>query len=143
MHSWSQRTNICHIDSVSLLIISINPFVPKVRMTLETKYPSNAQGVRVESLHRTQHKDRRSKLEIYHDILLATNESIDNGTAKPTHVQFRSNMSYGNLMKYLKELEEKNLINMNPLFITEKGMRFLNDFGKIKDIIQKIGSDYF
>lgn len=112
-------------------------------MTLETKYSSNAQDIRVESLHRTQHKDRRSKLEIYHDILLAINESIDNGTTKPTHVQYRSNMSYNNLMKYLKELEEKNLVTMNPLFITEKGNRFLNDFGKIKNVIQKIDSDYF
>lgn len=112
-------------------------------MTVETKYSSDVEDIRVESLHRMQHKDRRSKLEIYHDILSAINESIDNGTAKPTHVQYRSNMSYNNLMKYLEELEEKNLVKMNPLFVTEKGNRFLNDYGKIRDIIEKIGSDYF
>ncbi len=109
-------------------------------MTLDKKYHSESPPGFV--LHRTQKKDKRSKLEMYNDILLAINENTNNGTAKPTHVQFRSNMSYDNLKKYLNELEEKNLVSIFPLAVTEKGHRFLNDYGRIKDVIQKIGLDY-
>ena len=52
-------------------------------------------------------KPRRSKLELYNDILNAIEEEITNdnsNAAKPTRVQLRSNLAYDKLVKYLAEL---------------------------------------
>ena len=50
-------------------------------------------------------KGRRSKLEIYHDIL-----KVVESTAKPTWIMYRSGLSWGTLMRHLKELMKRGLI---------------------------------
>ena len=52
-------------------------------------------------------KDRRSKLEIYYDILNAITKESSYGEVKPTRVQFMSNTSYDKLITYFDELEKK------------------------------------
>lgn len=51
-------------------------------------------------------KDRRSKLEVYYDILNAIRKESQYGEVKPTRIQFMSNTSYDKLITYFDELEE-------------------------------------
>ena len=71
----------------------------------------------------------RNKIQIYHDILNGINLESNNGQgAKPTRVQIYSNLAYDKLIKYLNELEMKEMILQNPLRITEKGWDFLQNY---------------
>jgi len=88
-----------------------------------------------------QRRERRHKLQIYYDILSAIQEeaTTDEG-AKPTRIQHLSNMSYDKLMRYLDELVAKKMINKaSTLSLTDQGRDFLRDYGKIKDLIERMG----
>src|SRR5215831_15415449 len=90
-------------------------------------------------------KPRRSKLELYNDILKAIVDEItndDDGVAKPTKVQLRSNLAYDKLARYLDELEIKKMILQSPLLITEKGRDFLQDYDRISNFVLDMGIKY-
>jgi predicted transcriptional regulator len=70
-------------------------------------------------------------MEIYNDILSAISHELANGEAKPTRVQSLSNLAYDKLVRYLDELEGRNMIRQGPLGITEKGRDFLEDYNRI------------
>ena len=82
-------------------------------------------------------------MEIYNDILSAIKAELTNGDARPTRVQTLSNLAYDKLVRYLNELEGKNMIAQNPLRITEKGYDFLEDYDRIKDFVNAMGVKYF
>jgi len=88
-----------------------------------------------------QRRERRHKLQIYHDILSAIREeAMNEGGAKPTRIQHLSNMSYDKLSRYLDELEAKKMINKaDTLSLTEHGHEFLKEYEKIKDLIERMG----
>ena len=71
-------------------------------------------------------KQRRSKLEIYYDILNAVQKEAQEGEVKPTRIQHHSNMSYDKMSKYLKE----------------KGQKFLKDYEKIRKFLSNIQLKY-
>ncbi len=74
-------------------------------------------------------KPQRNKSQIYNDILNAINlESNDGEGAKPTRVQIISNLAYDKFVRYLNELESKEMILQDPLRITEKGRDFLQGY---------------
>lgn len=87
-------------------------------------------------------RDKRNKLQIYHDILDAIKQENIDGTVKPTRVQFLSNMSYDKLTVYLDDLASKQMIIKSPLVLADKGHQFLLDYGKINDTIKKLGLEY-
>ncbi|HYB04061.1 MAG TPA: winged helix-turn-helix domain-containing protein [Nitrososphaerales archaeon] len=87
-------------------------------------------------------KPKRSKMEIYHDILSAIDRELINGEAKPTRVQSLSNLAYDKLMRYLAELEGRKMITQNPLAITDRGHDFLQDYDRIKDFLTEMGVKY-
>ena len=87
-------------------------------------------------------KPKRSKLEIYNDILTAIKLEMTNGEVRPTRVQIISNLAYDKLTRYLNELEGKKMIAQNPLRITEKGWDFLQDYDRIKDFVFQMGVKY-
>jgi len=82
-------------------------------------------------------------MEIYNDILSAIKVELTNGEAKPTRVQSLSNLAYDKLIRYLGELESKEMIMQNPLSITEKGYDFLQDYDRIRDFITVMNIKYF
>ena len=82
-------------------------------------------------------------MEIYNDILSAIKVELTNGEAKPTRVQSLSNLAYDKLVRYLGELESRNMIVQNPLEITEKGYDFLQDYDRIRDFIIAMNIKYF
>jgi predicted transcriptional regulator len=82
-------------------------------------------------------------MEIYNDILSAIKVELTNGEAIPTRVQSLSNLAYDKLVRYLGELESKEMIVQNPLSITEKGHDFLQDYDRIRDFITVMNIKYF
>ncbi|MDH3396038.1 MAG: transcriptional regulator [Nitrosopumilus sp.] len=85
---------------------------------------------------------RRSNLQIYYDILKAINHESKLGKVKPTRVQNLCHMSYDKFSKYLLDLERKNMIHNSDIKITPKGNRFLRDYGKINNLIEKFQLKY-
>lgn len=81
-------------------------------------------------------------MEIYNDILSAIKAELTNGEAKPTRVQSLSNLAYDKLVRYLKELEAKEMIAQDPLRLTEKGHDFLQDYDRIRDFVAAMGVKY-
>lgn len=82
-------------------------------------------------------------MEIYSDILSAIRAELINGQVKPTRVQSLSNLAYDKLLRYLNEMEDKQMIAQNPLRITEKGQDFLQDYDRIRDFVAAMGMKYF
>ena len=87
-------------------------------------------------------KPKRNKMQIYNDILCAISQELANGEAKPTRVQSLSNLAYDKLVRYLDELEGRNMIRQGPLGITEKGRDFLQDYDRISDFLLVMGVKY-
>lgn len=86
---------------------------------------------------------RRNKLEIFYDILTALDKESSYGEVKPTRIQQQCNMSYDKFSKNLKELEQRKLVIYNsPLKISEAGIQFLEDYGKINDFLTKMKLHY-
>ena len=80
--------------------------------------------------------ERRSKLEIMHDLL----SSIQNkgGKIKPTHLLYKSNLSHALLKKYVELLTEKGLMKEDKVkkgrlySLTDKGHTFLVEYERIR-----------
>jgi predicted transcriptional regulator len=81
-------------------------------------------------------------MEIYNDILSAIRLELTNGEVRPTRVQSLSNLAYDKLVRYLNELEGRQMISKDPLRITEKGHDFLQDYERIKDFVAAMGVKY-
>ncbi len=87
-------------------------------------------------------RPKRSKMEIYNDILSAIRlESID-GEPRPTRIQAKSNLAYDKLVRYLSELEGRKMIAQNPLQITGRGRDFLHDYDRIRGFLKEMGVKY-
>ena len=85
---------------------------------------------------------KRSKLEIYNDILSAIKLELVEGAAKPTRIQAKSNLAYDKLTRYLGELESREMITQNPLVLTIRGREFLQDYDRIKGFLDQMGVKY-
>ena len=82
---------------------------------------------------------RRSRLEMYIDIL----EVIAKGVSKPTHIMYKANLAWNPTMRYLDYLIGQELIHEEGYEsgrrykITEKGIRVVQYFRNIKEILSK------
>ena len=85
-------------------------------------------------------KNKRSKLQIYFDVLSAILvEKQDNSEISKTRLQHKSNTSYDKLLKYLDEMTEKGLIKLeNEIDTTEMGIKFHQDYSAVNDLIDEI-----
>jgi predicted transcriptional regulator len=87
---------------------------------------------------------RRSKLEIYLDVLWA----IKSGTAKPTRIMYEANLSWKPLQRILKSMVSQNLVEeidasesrdkrTNTLYeITQKGENVVSYFNHARGLIE-------
>ncbi len=88
---------------------------------------------------------KRNKLEIVHDILVVIKDK--NGRIKPTHVLYKSNLSYSMMEQYLEELISNGLIKEIKLKkgktyqITEKGLSYISQYSLIKNFAESFGLD--
>ena len=85
-------------------------------------------------------KNKRSKLQIYFDVLSAILvEKQDNTEISKTRLQHKSNTSYDKLLKYLDEMSEKGLIKLeNNIDTTDMGLKFYQDYTAVNDLIDEI-----
>ncbi len=89
-----------------------------------------------------QPEKQRSTLKIYLDILDAVKNA---GTAKPTHILYKANLSHDRLVRYLDELSAKGLIEVKQdgdsryYRITEKGIAFLIEVKRAEAFVRGFG----
>ena len=85
-------------------------------------------------------KNKRSKLQIYFDVLSAILvEKQNNSEVSKTRLRHKSNTSYDKLLKYLDEMSEKGLIKLeNEIDTTEMGIKFHQDYSAVNDLIDEI-----
>ena len=88
-------------------------------------------------------KEKRGRLEIIHDILLAIQRK--NGRIKPTHLLYKSNLSYQRMNLYVDELIKKGLVDKdfddkNKFYmLTDNGYKFLAEFQRIREFSDSFG----
>ncbi len=86
---------------------------------------------------------KRDRLQIIHDIL--SNIKDRNGKIKPTHILYKSNLSYQMMEEYLKELMEKNFIKEEETksgktySICSKGQEYLEKYNLIMNFTSSFG----
>ncbi|MDO8460113.1 MAG: winged helix-turn-helix domain-containing protein [Nanoarchaeota archaeon] len=86
---------------------------------------------------------KRTKLEVIRDILNTIKSK--NGKIKPTHILYKSNLSYQMMDEYLTELKGKGFIIDNgkqkgrTYTVTEKGFKFLEQYNLIVDFTSSFG----
>jgi predicted transcriptional regulator len=88
----------------------------------------------------TSEKDRRSKMEMYLDILRA----IGSGAEKPTHVMYKANLSWVVMRGFLENLKAQGLVEENlvegrsTLRLTNRGYELLNQFLVVREYFVNI-----
>ena len=90
-------------------------------------------------------KDRRSKIQIFFDIVSAIiDDTQNNESISPTRIQFKCNTSYDKLTKYLEEMAKRGIIeNEKSIAVTEKGMQFHKDYSRINELINEINEKFY
>ena len=88
---------------------------------------------------------KRNKLEIIKDILETIKQK--NGRIKPTHILYKSNLSYQMMEEYLFDLISKGFItetknNKSKTYsLTEKGFNYLNKYSIVSQFAESFGID--
>ncbi|MFW6383680.1 MAG: winged helix-turn-helix domain-containing protein [Nanoarchaeota archaeon] len=86
---------------------------------------------------------RRDKITIIYEMLLAIIKK--GGSIKPTHLLYKSNLSYKRMLPILEELEKKELIykevkgNKKNYLITDEGRKFVQEYKRMKEFIDSFG----
>lgn len=86
---------------------------------------------------------KRERLQIIFDILKVIHDK--NGKIKPTHILYKSNLSYQMMDEYLKDLIEKGFIleskdkDQKTYSLTQKGLDYLNQFKVINEFMDSFG----
>jgi len=84
----------------------------------------------------SERKNNRGKIEIMADVLALSTSGI-----KKTHIMYRANLSYEQIIYYLNQLLSKGLIAQDVsdgalvYRTTEKGREFLSCYSRISDLI--------
>ena len=86
---------------------------------------------------------RRTKIEIIFDILNSIHQK--GGKIKPTHLLYKSNLSYKKMLEYLSELMKKDMVTetvdkeKKVYTITDKGINYIQEYKKIKEFSDSFG----
>ena len=84
----------------------------------------------------SERKNNRGKIEIMADVLALSTSGI-----KKTHIMYRANLSYEQILYYLNQLLSKGLIAQDVsegalvYRTTEKGREFLSCYSRMSDLI--------
>ena len=82
-------------------------------------------------------------MDIISDMLAIVQEK--GGSIKPTHLLYKSNLSYKKMLEYVKELMDKGMVGEKEekgkkmYIITEKGSAYIQEFRKIKEFSDSFG----
>lgn len=85
---------------------------------------------------------KRNPLEIMYDILDTINKK--RGPANPTHILYKSNLSYKMLKDYINELLEKDFIKeegdkKRVYSLTKKGKEYLSNYHIMTNFLDRFG----
>jgi predicted transcriptional regulator len=86
---------------------------------------------------------KRTHIEIVHDILGVIKSK--NGKIKPTHILYKSNLSYQMMDGYISELLTKSFLieqkmkNGKTYSLTNKGFQFLEQYGLVNEFTSSFG----
>ena len=86
---------------------------------------------------------KRNRLEIIRDILKVIRDR--SGRIKPTHILYKSNLSYQMMEEYLTELKgkgfivEKKMKTGKTFEITAKGLEYLEKYNLITEFTNSFG----
>lgn len=78
---------------------------------------------------------KRSRLEIYLDVLKVINEGVE----KPTRIMYSTNLSWNTLKEALRSLHDQGMVNVENVrsakrySILPKGVRALKYFWKVQE----------
>lgn len=87
-------------------------------------------------------KERRTKQEIYVDILNSISNSTED-SVKLTRVQLASKLSYDKAKEHLTVLEKYGLVESKPVIkITDKGRSFMNESQELRANIKHVNQSY-
>jgi predicted transcriptional regulator len=92
-------------------------------------------------------QEKRHKLQLFYEILVAIEEYMTNNhdkAARPTHIQHTSRLSYDKMMNHFDELEKRGMIiyrrNVDGLIsITDKGKQFIEQYKELMLLIESAG----
>lgn len=88
---------------------------------------------------------KRGRLDIIEDMLVAIQKK--GGEIKPTHLMYKSNLSYKQMNLYLEELIGKEFVERQKrkdkevIVIKERGHQFLSKLKEMKDFEATFGLD--
>jgi predicted transcriptional regulator len=88
-------------------------------------------------------KRKRDRLQVIYDILEAIGNK--NGTIKPTHILYKSNLSHQMMEEYLADLITKGFIvkidkeEKRTYALTEKGFRYLEQYKFVSEFVDSFG----
>jgi len=86
---------------------------------------------------------KRDKLQVIYDILRAIKDH--DGSIKPTHILYKSNLSHKMMAEYMKELTEKEFIvqtthkGRKSYKLEQKGFDFINRYKSIVEFMDSFG----
>jgi predicted transcriptional regulator len=86
---------------------------------------------------------KRDRLEVIYDILNSVRNKSNK--IKPTHLLYKSNLSYSMMKNYLDDLMGAGLMEEGEsktgkyYFLTEKGFQYLAEYVKIKEFTESFG----
>jgi len=86
---------------------------------------------------------KRNRLEVIRDILKVIRDK--NGKIKPTHILYKSNLSYQMMNEYLDELIAKGFIirlekeKSKTYSLTKKGFDYLEQYNLINEFTNSFG----
>ncbi len=85
-------------------------------------------------------REKRHKLQLFYEILFVIEENtIDNDTVRPTHIQYDSRLSYDKMLNHLNELEKIRMIYRRSgglISITTRGREFTKQYHKLTNLIE-------
>lgn len=86
---------------------------------------------------------RRDKITIIYEMLKAIMNK--GGVIKPTHLLYKSNLSYKRMLPLVEELMKKDLVyqekdgNKKRYIITDEGRKFVAEYKKMKEFVDSFG----
>ncbi|MGB6673395.1 MAG: winged helix-turn-helix domain-containing protein [Candidatus Nitrosopolaris sp.] len=88
-------------------------------------------------------QEKRHKLQLFYDIICAVQDDmINSDSARPTHIQHYSRLSYDKMSNYVDELERKGMICRESgglVSITNKGREFTKQYGQLINLVESVG----
>jgi predicted transcriptional regulator len=87
--------------------------------------------------------ERRTKFQIYFDILEALSDELKNGSElQLTKIAHGANLPYDRFRSYLDYLVQLGMVSFEPdggLAVTEKGVEYVQELGRNSEFLRRMG----